>query len=162
MSRECKVSLPLSLAGRTTWRRATSSARTSTATSITRTTSTSTVSQSFERFRTNGSGGQSFSSRKRVVLFLEINRNQKHFGFCSFGRRRNWTKMFLHFGYFLRKGVFLQKASFLQKYSLSAEMLLYFCRRLSAFGLSAERLVSAETYRAESFLQKYSCISAER
>ena len=59
------------------------------------------------------------------ICNVEINRKQKHFGLCSFGRRRNWTKMFLHFGYFLRKGVFLQKGF------ISAEI-LYFCRKLLA------------------------------
>ena len=52
---------------------------------------------------------------------------------------------------FCRKGCFCRKAFFLQKYSLSAEMLLYFCRKLSAQKISAETNLSAETYL---FLQK--------
>ena len=61
-----------------------------------------------------------------ACLHVEINRKQKHFGFCSFGRRRNWTEMFLHFGYFLQKGVFRQKGC------LSAEI-LSFCRNATVF-----------------------------
>ena len=70
--------------------------------------------------------------------------------------------MFLHLGYFLQKGVFLQKGF------LSAEI-LSFCRNTTIFlqkafsqDVSAETNLSAERPKAESLLQKYSSISAER